>query len=100
MKRPQSWSWLGRGVAASLAALSCVSIAKAHPYASGVINNSGAVQFILNEDADSLYVVFNNGTTNTLTPTKGTHSFALGANTNYSIYAFKVGTHAFTQLSA
>jgi PA14 domain/Immunoglobulin domain len=100
MKKLRPCSWLRCGVAVSLAALSCMSIANAHPYASGVTNNSGTVQFILNEDADSLYVVLNDGTTNTLTPTKGTHAFSLGANTNYAIYAFKVGTHAFTQISA
>ena len=88
------------GMAAGLAALSCASIANANPYASGVTNNGGTIQFVLNEAADSLYVVFNDGTTNTLSPTKGAHSFSLGANTNYAIYAFKVGPHAFTQISA
>src|ERR1035437_6743057 len=96
MKRLQSCCLMLLG----LAALSCASIANAHPYASGVTNNGGTVQFVLNEAADSLYVVFNDGTTNTLSPTRGPHSFSLGANTNYAIYAFKIGPHAFTQISA
>ena len=99
MKTPKSFSWLRCGLATGVAALACVGTANANPYASGVTNNGGTVQFILNEDADSLYVVFNDGTTNTLSPTKGAHSFSLGVNTSYSIYAFKIGAHAFTQIS-
>jgi hypothetical protein len=33
MKRTQPCSWLRRGMAAGVAALACVSIANAHPYA-------------------------------------------------------------------
>ena len=89
-----------RNLILSLAGLYCLANAGAHPYASGITNSGGTIQFILNENADSLYAVLNNGTTNTLSASKGAHAFALGTNTSYSIYATKAGTGAFAQISA
>ena len=85
-----------RGLVLALAAtILCGFVAQAHPYASGVTVSGGTVQFYLNENADSVNVVFDNGTsaTNNLGAlTKGLQSFALGAHTNYSIIVTKVGS--------
>jgi hypothetical protein len=64
-----------------------------HPYASGVTNNNGTIQFILNEPADNVYVVFNDGTTNVLgqQTNSGLKTFALGTHTNFQIYVTKLG---------
>jgi len=80
-----------------LAALS----ANAHPYASAVTNSSGTVQFILNENADSVTVTFDSGSeTVTLgSLPKGLNSFSLGAHTNYAISVYKTGSGSFTQIS-
>ncbi|HEY3914031.1 MAG TPA: hypothetical protein VGN61_06050 [Verrucomicrobiae bacterium] len=76
--------------------------AGAHPYASSVTNNNGAIQFILNEPATSVKVSFDNGTvTNNLGAlAKGSNGFSLGSHTNYSIIVYKVGNGAFTQISS
>jgi hypothetical protein len=75
--------------------------AYAHPYASGVTNENGTIQFILNENATSVTVTFDNGTvTNNLGAlAKGSNGFSLGAHTNYAITAYKVGS-GFTQISS
>lgn len=91
-----------RGVMLALAAAAPWYVAQAHPYASGVTNKSGTVFFYLNENADSVKVVFDNGTsaTNNLGAlTKGQQSFALGAHTNYSIIVAKVGSGVPSQTS-
>ena len=70
----------------------------ATPYASGLTNNAGTVSFFLNEDADNVKVVFNNGTggTNDLgARTRGKHTFSLGANTNYSVLVTKASGAGF-----
>src|SRR5262245_48460626 len=68
--------------------------ASAHPYASGITNNAGTIQFILNEDADKVDVVFDGGTsTNSLGPqSRGLHSFSLGVHTSYAIVVSKSGS--------
>jgi hypothetical protein len=75
--------------------------AYAHPYASSVTNNNGTIQFILNENATSVTVTFNNGTvTNNLGAlAKGSNGFSLGSYTNYAITVYKVGS-GFTQISS
>jgi hypothetical protein len=75
--------------------------ANAHPYASSVTNNSGTIQFILNENADSVSVAFDNATvTNVLGALpKGANSFSLGGHTNYAIIVTKAGSGSFTQLT-
>src|SRR6478609_9255093 len=70
----------------------------ATPYASGITNNAGTVSFFLNEPADNVRVVFNSGTgaTNDLGAlTNGQYSFALGANTNFSIQVTKASGPGF-----
>jgi hypothetical protein len=68
------------------------SAAKATPYASGVTNNNGTIQFILNEGGGTVSVVFEDGTTNTMgVLPSGAQSFPLGAHTSYSIYVTKLG---------
>lgn len=83
-------------LAAATAVLASVSIARAHPYASGITVSGGNVNFILNEDADSVKVAFDSNTvTNDLGAlAKGAHSFALGSHTDYSIIVYKVGSGA------
>src|ERR1035438_5449207 len=92
-----------RGLVLALAAtIMSGFVAQAHPYASGVTVSGGTVQFYLNENADSVNVVFDNGTsaTNNLGAlTKGLQSFALGAHTNYSIIVTKVGSGVPSQTS-
>src|ERR1017187_9048807 len=92
-----------RGLVLALAAtIMSGFVAQAHPYASGVTVSGGTVQFYLNENADSVNVVFDNGTsaTNNLGAlTKGLQSFALGADTNYSIIVTKVGSGVPSQTS-
>ncbi len=75
--------------------------AKATPYASGVTNISGTVQFILNEVPDSAWVVFEDGKSNSIaSPVVGTNTFALGTNTGYAIYCVKSGNGSATQISS
>ena len=87
-----------RGVVLALAVSALSSqLAQAHPYASGLTNNSGTISFILNESADSVQVAFDNAgagytTTNNLGAlTNGVQSFVLGAHTNYAIIVSKAG---------
>jgi len=67
-------------------------VAQAHPYASGVTNDNGTIRFFLNESGGTVYVVFEDNTTNNLgVLNKGPRSFALGTHTSYSIYVHKDG---------
>ena len=89
--------------ALSFVLLSLVSVAEAHPYASGVTNSNGVVSWVLNETASDVSVIFDNGaTTNDYGPglSVGINSFALGAHTNFSIVVYKVGNNALTQISS
>src|SRR5580658_7930142 len=73
----------------------------AHPYASGVTNNAGTIQFYLNEIPTSAYVIFEDGSsTNITSPVVGVNSFPLGTNTCYSIYVYKAGTGVPAQISS
>jgi len=81
--------------------------AQATPYASGVTNNNGTIQFYLNEPADTngLWVVFNDGTTNFFAADQATntglHSFTLSAGqTNFQIFVKKSGNGTPTQISS
>jgi len=78
----------------ALAALFLTGLAaNAHPYASGVTNDNGTIRFFLNESGGTVYVVFEDNTTNNLgVLNKGPRSFALGAHSSYSIYVHKDGT--------
>jgi hypothetical protein len=76
-------------------------VARAHPYASGVTNSNGTIQFILNEDGATVYVVFEDQSTNALgVLDKGQQSFPLGAHTSYAIYVTKLGNGTPVQISS
>jgi len=93
-----------RGASTLLSALAAVALStlssQAHPYASGVTNNAGTITFILNESADNVKVVFDNGTsTNSLGAlAKGGNSFALGLHTNFAIIVAKSGSGVPSQI--
>ena len=75
--------------------------AGAQPYASGLTNSGGTIKFILNDNADSVKVAFDNGTvTNDLGAlVRGINSFSLGTHTNYSIAVSKFNSGAPAQAS-
>ena len=88
--------------AAALAVLSCVTAARAHPYASGVTVSGNTVNFILNESATSIKVLFDNGTVTNDWGTNvgaGAKSFTLGTHTNFAISVFKLGPGVPTVIS-
>ena len=65
---------------------------RAHPYASGVTNNNGTIQFVLNEGGGNVDVVFEDGSTNAMGVLgKGAQSFALGGHSSYAIVVTKLG---------
>ncbi len=76
---------------AVMAAVFSIQTLQAAPYASGIVNNSGTINFVLNESGGNVYVVFEDGTTNCMGVLgKGSQSFALGTHTSYAIYVVKV----------
>jgi hypothetical protein len=84
---------------AGTALLSALS-ANATPYAAEVTNNSGTIQFYLNEQPDSVVVTFEDHSTLTLpSPVVGLNSFALGTHTSYAIAVSKVGSGSPSQIS-
>ena len=86
--------------AAVLAAAFSIQTLQASPFASGVVNNSGTINFILNEGGGNVYVVFENGTTNSMgVLAKGAQSFSLGGHTSYAIYVVKSGNGTPSQIS-
>ena len=102
MNKSRTGGSILRGLAAGLAVLSCVSIVRAHPYASGVTVSGGSVSFILNESATDIKVFFDNNTVTNdwgTNVTAGLQSFALGAHTNFSISVFKLGPGVPTAIS-
>jgi hypothetical protein len=78
--------------AAVLATAFSIQTLQASPFASGVVNNSGTINFTLNEGGGNVYVVFEDGTTNLMgvLPQGGTN-FLLGSHTSYAIYVVKSG---------
>jgi hypothetical protein len=71
--------------------LACLHV-EAHPYASGITNNNGNIEFILNESGGDVNVVFEDNSTNVMgVLDKGQHSFPLGTHTSYSIIVKKLG---------
>ncbi len=86
---------------ASTVALLLANTSHAVPYASAVTNNAGTVSFVLNEDADNVKVVFDNGTsTNDLGALpKGKSSFSMGGATSFQIVVTKAATPGWTQTS-
>jgi photosystem II stability/assembly factor-like uncharacterized protein len=75
--------------------------AKAHPYASGVTNVAGRINFILNENAGDVKILFDNGTvTNDLGAlSRGQQPFNLSPHTNFSIVVSNAGSGVFAQTS-
>jgi hypothetical protein len=100
MKQPQTPlnPSVVRWLALVLALLSTSSVIEATPYASGVTNAAGTVSFVLNEDADNVSVVFNNGasTNNLGALRKGLRTFSLGANTSFRIVVSKNSALGYT----
>ena len=85
---------------ALMATVFSIQTLQASPFASGVVNNSGTINFILNEGGGNVYVVFEDGTTNTMGVLgKGAQSFTLGTHTSYAIYVVKAGNGTPTQIS-
>ena len=67
-------------------------VALAHPYASGITNNGGTIQFIMNEAGATVSVTFEDASTISLgVLAKGINGFALGAHSSYSISCTKTG---------
>jgi hypothetical protein len=97
-------------VLASLTAGILVSTlsANATPYASGVTNLSGngtkggTIQFILNEPADNVYVIFGDSSSNAIASpgTTGVKTFPLGSETSFAIHCVKAGSGAISQISS
>ena len=85
----------------SLCLLSSSPLTHAVPYASGITNDSGTVSFVLNESADDVKVLLDDGTImNDLGPkTAGKHSFSLGSSTNYQIVVSKDAPIGWKQIS-
>ncbi|MDQ6631565.1 MAG: hypothetical protein M3Y82_07380 [Verrucomicrobiota bacterium] len=77
------------------------SVALASPYATSLTNNAGAISFILNESADSVKIISNNGaTTNNLGALpKGTASTNLGVSGVFKVVVTKSAPAIYTQTS-
>ena len=88
---------LGAGLAFLLAPI----MVHATPYASGITNNSGTIQYILNETATDVKVYFDNNTVSNDfgALTAGLNSFSLGVHTNFSIVVSKIGAGTPSQIS-
>ncbi|EEF63093.1 family 20 glycosylhydrolase [Pedosphaera parvula] len=87
----------------SLGVVALVSVAEAHPYASGITNSNGLISWVLNETASDVKIVFDDGATiMDYGPglAVGTNVFTLGAHTNFSIVVFKVGSNVLNQISS
>jgi hypothetical protein len=80
--------------------------ANATPYVSGITNLNGngsvggTIQYILNEAPTSAYIIFEDGTSNSITPVVGSNTFSLGSHTSFAIYCAKTGTGTPTQISS
>src|SRR5215467_14974294 len=84
-----------------IAALAWTQVATAHPYASGITNNNGTIQFILNEGGGTVDVVFEDQSTNSLGVLgEGPQSFSLGGHTSYALYVTKLGNGTPFQISS
>lgn len=92
-------------ILASLSALTILLLAvsvKAVPYASAIKNNGATISFILNESADNVNVVFNDGETTISLGArgKGQHSFNWAGYTNFQIVVTKAAPPGWTQISS
>lgn len=88
---------LFRTFVAGLVVLISSMAAQANPFASGITNNNGTIQFYLNEGNAFITVVYEDGSTNTTfngvsaTATAGLKTFALGGHTSFQIICTKLG---------
>jgi len=98
-------------LAVAFAVLSLASVARAHPYASGITNNAGtSISYYLNEAATDVTIVLTNNGTGQGTnidlgaTTAGLHTQTLIVNaitfTNYSIQVLNIGSGAIAQTSS
>jgi hypothetical protein len=81
--------------------IACMS--RAHPYASAVsgTNGAGMVSFIMNEGGATVYVVFNDNTTNLMgVLPAGPTNFNLGSHSSFRIICFKAGNGTPAQISS
>jgi hypothetical protein len=89
------------GLAIACAALLLAPIARATPYASGITNIGGKIQFIMNEAGATVNVVFEDHSTNAMgVLPKGATNFSLGAHTSYQIICTKIGNGTPVQISS
>ncbi len=88
-------------VLGSLAMMTLVPTAMATPYASGIQLNGASSSFVLNEDADSVDIVFDGGATtvNMGALSAGTHTFDETLGTTWEIVATKSAPAGWTQIS-
>jgi hypothetical protein len=99
---PSSLRFLFASVLALSAMLLSSFVAQAHPYASGVTgtNGAGVVSFVVNEAGATVYIVFDDNTTNFLgVLPKGATNFNLGSHTSFQIFCAKTGNGVPTQIS-
>jgi hypothetical protein len=83
-----------------LATAFAVHNAQATPYASGITDNAGTIQFYLNESGGNVTVTYEdssidpnfNGVSTGTNLASGAYTFSLGAHTSYSISVAKTGT--------
>ncbi|MFN7138590.1 MAG: Calx-beta domain-containing protein [Limisphaerales bacterium] len=94
-------SSLVRGVAIGLATCVFAQSSNAVPYASNIQNDAGTISFRLNESADNVKIVLDNGAATTdLGPLgPGLHSFFLGSATSYQIEVTKSGSAGWSVIS-
>jgi len=88
---------LALGLATALAA----NLAVAHPYATTLTNNAGTVSFRLNEAADTVEILWNNGAskTNLGGLSKGLTITNVGATSPFEVKVTKAGTGTPTRIS-
>ena len=87
-------------LAAMAIALMITPKAEATPYASCLTNNTGTIQFYLNESNATICVTYEDGTTNAsfdgittgLNQLKGVKTFSLGSHASYTITVTKNGS--------
>ena len=100
MKSTQKLSRIVLFCAGLITVMLCPSLLRATPYASCITNNSGTIQFHINESGGTVVVTYEDGSTNTdfdgiATGTNvgtGTYSFSLAGHSTYSIAVTKFGT--------
>jgi hypothetical protein len=100
MKIPQSLVCIGVGVAIAGSSLTL----RATPYASECTNNSGTIQYYLNETPTSVTITYEDGThpasMTPATPAVGLNTFPLAGHNSYTISVNKTGAGTPVQISS